>query len=329
MEPGKGYWIRTDGSGSVGIEGEAAIEAALELRQGWNLIGSVANQVPVGNIGDPGNILSDTPVYEYPGTYQSADSIDPVQAYWIHAREAGTIDLSAGAAGISAGAESGAGEKDRTGGEIMTDRLLFSAGSVSQSFLVSRNPVTEQRRPFYLLPPVPPDPLLDVRTADDSRIADGERTELNISTASWPVTVSLQSGSGDGGLTGSWHLETVSGTDTTYQEVGPGKDAVLTENHSSVWLTRTVPGLSFNLFPNFPNPFEQSTTIRYQLSTADPVRLEVFDILGRSVRILVDEEQLPGTYTVPFSGNGLSSGTFMVRLQVGGETSIEKMTLVK
>ena len=81
---------------------------------------------------------------------------------------------------------------------------------------------------------------------------------------------------------------------------------------------------------NYPNPFNPTTTIRYALVEEENVRIEVFDILGRRVQTLVDnEQQSAGWYTVEFDGSALASGTYIYRLVAGNEIKTGKMMLVK
>ena len=80
---------------------------------------------------------------------------------------------------------------------------------------------------------------------------------------------------------------------------------------------------------NYPNPFNPVTTIRYALPEAGPVRLEVVDLLGRRVALLVDEVRAAGQHAFTFDARTLPSGTYLYRLQSAGRTEIRRMTLVK
>jgi hypothetical protein len=97
---------------------------------------------------------------------------------------------------------------------------------------------------------------------------------------------------------------------------------------------------AFQLMQNFPNPFNPSTVITYQLPITSNVKLEVFDLLGRKVVTLVDERQPPGSYralfnTAAFSGGsaGLSSGVYFYRLAARSATTsfteTKRFTLLK
>lgn len=86
---------------------------------------------------------------------------------------------------------------------------------------------------------------------------------------------------------------------------------------------------SFALLQNFPNPFNPGTTIAFELPRACHVTLTVFDILGRHVSVLVNDEKSSGHHEVKFKGNGLSTGVYLYRLQAGDVASTKRMLLAK
>jgi hypothetical protein len=83
------------------------------------------------------------------------------------------------------------------------------------------------------------------------------------------------------------------------------------------------------LYPNFPNPFNPSTTIRYALPQRSLVKLVLFTMLGQQIAVLVQEEQDAGTHEVRFDGTGLSSGSYIYRLHAGGSVRSGKLLLVR
>lgn len=86
----------------------------------------------------------------------------------------------------------------------------------------------------------------------------------------------------------------------------------------------------FIIEPNFPNPFNPGTTIRYVVPEESPVRIDVYDILGRRVSTLVNNDLHPrGQFTINFDGSDLSSGVYITRMVGGGGASVQKMTLIK
>ena len=83
------------------------------------------------------------------------------------------------------------------------------------------------------------------------------------------------------------------------------------------------------LFDNYPNPFNPSTKITYQLPELNFVTLKVYDVLGNEVSTLVNEEKPAGSYEVEFNGKGLTSGIYFYRLRAGSFFEIKKMVLLK
>jgi alpha-tubulin suppressor-like RCC1 family protein len=81
---------------------------------------------------------------------------------------------------------------------------------------------------------------------------------------------------------------------------------------------------------NYPNPFNPTTTIAYALPETAPVRLDVFDMLGRRVATLVNNEaHAPGSHAVSFDASRLTSGVYVYRLQAGSTVITRKFTLLK
>ncbi|MDY0083111.1 MAG: T9SS type A sorting domain-containing protein [Ignavibacteriaceae bacterium] len=95
---------------------------------------------------------------------------------------------------------------------------------------------------------------------------------------------------------------------------------------------------SYMLYNNYPNPFNPSTTIKYDMPaslnpsqglTLQKVVLKVYDILGKEVVTLVDEEKPAGRYEVTFDASKLASGVYIYKLQSGEYISSKKMMLLK
>ena len=84
-----------------------------------------------------------------------------------------------------------------------------------------------------------------------------------------------------------------------------------------------------SLITNYPNPFNPTTKIRYQLSAPGPATLRVYDILGREVKTLVNEVKNPGNYEVMFDASQFASGLYFYRLEAGSYASTKKMLLLK
>ena len=85
---------------------------------------------------------------------------------------------------------------------------------------------------------------------------------------------------------------------------------------------------SFSL-SSYPNPFNASTTIAYDLPRAGHISLRVFDLLGREVSVLNDGFIEAGTHRVTFDGSSLVSGIYFARLDAGAFSQTKKLVLMK
>jgi len=90
---------------------------------------------------------------------------------------------------------------------------------------------------------------------------------------------------------------------------------------------------AFALLGNYPNPFNPSTTIRYDLPERTDVELSVVDVTGRQIALLVDAEQSAGFYSVSWdasdAGSNLASGVYFVRLRAGSFRQVARVVLMK
>ena len=83
------------------------------------------------------------------------------------------------------------------------------------------------------------------------------------------------------------------------------------------------------LAQNYPNPFNPTTTISYNLAKKTLARLVVFDILGREIATLVDEQKEAGSYSVEWNASHISSGVYFYRLQTGSSIETKKLVVLK
>jgi len=113
-----------------------------------------------------------------------------------------------------------------------------------------------------------------------------------------------------------------------YEEMNQGK----TDNIKSSPIPK-----SFSLSQNYPNPFNPSTTINYDVPEGQfpmIVKMSIYDLRGRLIRTLVEEEKLPGTYQVHWNGRDemdkkVSSGVYLYKIVAGDFISTRKMIMVR
>lgn len=150
--------------------------------------------------------------------------------------------------------------------------------------------------------------------------------------------VSLESGSN---LTiesesGNVTIAAASGTVTIGEEGGASKiagsrsseDDGSGDEKDKTYRPETIPQ-KFSLSQNYPNPFNPTTVISYVLPAASEVTLEVFDMLGRRVAVLVDGTETAGRHEVRFDAGNLSSGVYIYRIRASQFVQTRQMVLVK
>jgi len=86
---------------------------------------------------------------------------------------------------------------------------------------------------------------------------------------------------------------------------------------------------AFKLHQNYPNPFNASTKISYIIAEPSLVKLSIFNLLGKEIKILVNERQAPGSYQIDWTAENLPSGTYFYRLEAKEFKDVKKLVLLK
>lgn len=123
----------------------------------------------------------------------------------------------------------------------------------------------------------------------------------------------------------------------------PGTKTVILQNYSKDTINfylnpRYVIGIrninseipkNYSLSQNFPNPFNPVTNIAFSIPEESNVNLTVYDVLGREIKVLINEKLKPGNYQVDWNAQVYTSGMYFYRLQTDKFTDTKKMVLVK
>ena len=156
----------------------------------------------------------------------------------------------------------------------------------------------------------------------------------------------------DGGLVNidgmNWTLYTTSNSSLPDKEV----NSIVIEENGNRWIGTAYGGVltyyqgkivsvenytdtryqipdKYLLYQNYPNPFNPSTKIRFRISNSGFVSIKVYDILGREVTTLVNDEKPAGIYEVSFDASELSSGVYFYKLRTGNYIQTKKMVLLR
>ena len=106
------------------------------------------------------------------------------------------------------------------------------------------------------------------------------------------------------------------------------QDNIIYSTTSVAQIDGGIPG-AFDLLPNYPNPFNPSTTIRFAVPKESKVRLEIFDLRGQSQKLIADENLSPGTYTCVWDARNAASGVYVCRMQANDFLKATKLILIR
>ncbi|MBU1700669.1 MAG: VCBS repeat-containing protein [Candidatus Eisenbacteria bacterium] len=365
LASGEGYWLDMPSDTTVIHTGEQVRRIQLSLPAGWSLIGAPYGSFAVADIAQtpPGVIRS---VYSFGVNYQLATELIPGQGYWVDLSAPGeiTIDLDAFKRLQASGEESGTimtaeqqgatvvwempiivqpdGLEDHTGMELRIGAALGATDGIDPDLGETE------------VPPLPPSHIFEARLIESS--GNGLYRDLrNVEAATLTYQIAWQGKADHYPLTLTWDSDLL-----------PADcEAVLTDMLDGVILkpvdmraeeSQVIDGalaelgalkieISFPavpaeipvilaLHPNVPNPFSPSTTIRFDLPQAGMVRLQLYNVAGRLVRVLRDGMIEGGSHIVVWdgrdlNGNRVASGAYFYRLYAQDKVLTRKMLLVK
>jgi hypothetical protein len=178
------------------------------------------------------------------------------------------------------------------------------------------------------------------------RTVFGTEIEHNFLSASgaagqvqWGPALAALDSDGDG-FTNGQELQDPAGSWTIGQPA-PGNPSLVTRpgdatDFPNTTTVQALQGASYEyaLEGNYPNPFNPSTIIRFQLPETAPVRLEIYNSIGARVRVLADERMDAGRYSSSWNGRDdagrlVESGTYLYRFSAGSFNAVKRMALVK
>jgi len=367
LRPGTGFWLRSEQSWrvqdsvrSVPLQKDGTY--ALELHDGWNIISNPFDlDVPWSAV-ETANEGSLSPLWRFSGQFERASTFASAQSgtafYFLNDRDRDVLRLPYPAFPGSAPRTTASSSSPSPPALTLTARQADTAASQVQVGMHGdaddgwdahdqvAPPVRFARPSLRIHGGVEDGPSRQRSLAADYRssTADGHTFSMTLRAhPDRPVTVQAEGLDAFDGqdvvlvdpATGeSYDLRTTS-TITLRPDENPRTLRLLVGSADYVETKQSVALPSdLQFLPNYPNPFSDQTTLEYVLPEASSVRVAVYDVLGRQVRVLVDEKQDAGRHTVQWnghdeSGHRMASGVYLARLVVDGTTKVRKMTFVR
>jgi hypothetical protein len=85
----------------------------------------------------------------------------------------------------------------------------------------------------------------------------------------------------------------------------------------------------YQIYQNYPNPFNPTTNIKFDVPKSSIVKIKVYDVTGKKISELVNQEMAPGVYNIDWNGTGYASGIYFYKITAGDFTKVMKMLLIK
>jgi photosystem II stability/assembly factor-like uncharacterized protein len=333
MVNGVAYWLKFPNAQNIGIDGDTVLADTIPVAAGWNMIGTVT--LPVGTAGilqQPSNIVISN-YFGFGASYTPTTTLEPARGYWVKTGAAGNLILSSsGTAAPKTAALPQEWEALSTMNAVtLTDRHGFRQ---TLRFGVRYPDGADPRS--YELPPPPPAGVFDARFATD-RAADvfvtGSTTPIVLREARYPVTIEVSPGDAAAAPAGVDLTDAATGA-TIATNVGPGNPFTLRDPSITSIIIKAgnavdIP-VSYALHQNFPNPFNPSTAITFDLPSEASVSIRIFNVLGQTVARLAEHaDYAAGRHRLDFRADAFGSGIYFCRMDAVGTDGSARVFSIK
>jgi len=324
LEMGAGYWLRFPQAETLTIEGIDVAVYPITLSDGWNLISGLSCSLPFSSISDPGGIMMAGTLFGFDGAYYAANTLEAGHGYWVRATAAGPITLDCNASKIMARVQTPSPELDSFSALHISDA---SGASQTLYFDAQAGAKPSPTLP-YSLPPVPPSGSFDARFDGGYSVTEAAEAIIRVQASSYPLTIYATKLPVEENA--QYTIRAMQGTDEGTAYTLKEGQRIEISDVSVLKLSREadVP-THFFVDQNYPNPFNPTTTIRYSLAEAAQVQVEVYNVLGQRVEVLVSEQQEAGHHEVAWDGSHATSGVYFYMVRAGNTKAVRKMMLVK
>jgi hypothetical protein len=335
LREGIGYWLRFPSDLQVNIDGMTLVKKTVNVVKGWNVIGGLSTPLATASILSTGTTVTSQYIgYDDTSGYTGEDTLTPGKGYWVKVGSAGQLSFRTDSVLIIPKVS-----PTRDNANAPITKLIFRDAKDQERTLYASPYNRDIQLERYELPPLPPGNAMDVRFTSNRFLEmsdDHVRTTTSIllTSAVEPLTITWEN------VERNPVLSLV--IDGTTIRLDKCKQIVLQHLPSKLHLV--LPATSVKEFPtsfalgqNYPNPFNPSTTIHYQLPTEARVSMRIYDVLGREIQTLINDDiEEAGFKEIEWNASSMPSGVYFYRLEAKNSTAhgelfvdIKKMLLVK
>lgn len=361
---GHGYWVYFTDNDTLRAPEELLESVDRQLDEGWNLIGSIGEEYPAAALFALSQVIDGT---LYNDRFETVDAIKPGRGYWIRTNASGLVSLQPDQTGkllADAGEASDFASFDPAR-SFYRIALQYDSPRAHRNLFLAGDLPAQWHPENHSLPPKPPAGVFDARFNGDYRLSQDLTATIELESVAWPLALSIiapgEPGPGSYAEESftreidsshvadthqpaydirSWKVDAYSGEKfVESRSVVTGEPLTLDNNDidrlvitaSEVTGLDDEPGIPehFDLRQNYPNPFNPATIIVYELAEEVHTTLEIFDIQGRRVEVLVDEVRPAGRHETTWDAGEMSSGIYLYRLQAGSYSQTRRMMFIK
>ncbi len=307
LSNGVGYWLRFNSANNFNITGYIYQPENMNVTSGWNLIGPFDKNIPVSSVvSNPSGIVNSF-FFGYTDRYVVAETLKVGKGYWVRTTASGYLYK---------GSTDNIENVPAANAFANLSELRFSSVENGNASLYLG--MADELTGDYTMPPVPPQGIFDVRFGTDrfaEVIGQSQIVKLNSATGETKLTVYNTKGV-------KFRVKDAIDGSILNEELTEGREILVPANLNTLVIESSgILPLTYELSQNYPNPFNPVTTIKYQIPKDGMVKLVLFDVLGREVKMLVNNFQPAGAYSVRLDASDLSSGVYFYKLSVSSSVS--------
>lgn len=312
LELGKGFWLKFVAPLTHNLAGQIISSVSIPVSNGWNLIGSLNSTIPVSSIiTTPPNIIM-TPFFHFSNGYYATTNLEKGKGYWVKVSQDGLFQLNTTFSKYDIQYQYDFEGYDKL---KITDvrgktTYLYFGGNLDAG---------------YELPPIPPAEIFDIRFITNFNISNSVDL-IKMQSVESPLALEFFSNRNS-----SLKISDPISGELLSNMYNGDKLKLDNNNAFGIQTEYSLGDISFQLYQNFPNPFNPATNIKFQIPEASKVSLKVFDILGREIATLVNAKHEPGEYNYQFSISNfqLTSGVYFYTLTANNQSKTMRMLFLK